>query len=279
MSPGIRSNARPGTSLPGLFLLAAARPHLLLPAWLAALTGAALGPSAGQTIAPSHILAGVACWSLTLLAVNLVNLLTDQASDLANGKNLAWRGVVGPDLLGATAAGASLLGVAGAILLAPQILLPVLAGLGLGLAYCLPPTRLCARPGLDLLAHLAGYALLAPWTGSLLAGAPAAGPAPLAVLYLVPLVGVSFLLTAVLDLPGDRATGKRTSAVWLARKWTALDGWAAGPWRRRSIIVGVAGGVLLAGLPGLVRWPGLLWPLGMWVVLGYLVQGLARTAK
>ena len=107
MSPGIRSNARPGTSLPGLFLLAAARPHLLLPAWLAALTGAALGPSAGQTIAPSHILAGVACWSLTLLAVNLVNLLTDQASDLANGKNLAWRGVVGPDLLGATAAGAS----------------------------------------------------------------------------------------------------------------------------------------------------------------------------
>lgn len=287
MTPTVNHPQGPGNSFPGLFFLAAVRGHLLLPAWLAALTGASFASDAEQaslTDLPGRW-AGFAGWSLALLAVNLVNLLADRESDYLNAKNQG-----GPARLGdrTLAAGATVLAVSGLFLTAwqlPRLLLPVLLSLGLGVAYSQRPLRLTGRCGWDLAAHLAGYGILAPWIGALLLAGPSSGPAwsvapPLGVpwqasAFLMPIVGVTFLLTALLDIRGDRMAGKQTTAVILAGCFRWLENWSHQPAIRKLLISLVFLGVFLAGVPGFLVWPHLLVPLIIWLGLGYSVQMLA----
>lgn len=86
----------------------------------------------------------------------------------------------------------------------------IAAAAALVLAYSIPPLRLSSRAGFDLVANAAGYGVLAPWTG--------AGNHPLPVAFGVAgalAVGAVFVHTTLLDLLGDRKTGKRTLGVVL----------------------------------------------------------------
>lgn len=287
MTPIVKNPQGPGNSFPGLYFLAAVRGHLLLPAWLAALTGAAFEVGAGPgTLADlSGSWTGIAGWSLVLLAVNLVNLLPDRESDYFNAKNQ-----IGPAILGVQtlAAGAAVLAISGLILTTwqvPRLLLPIILSLGLGVAYSQPPVRLTGRCGWDLAAHLAGYGILAPWIGAILEAGPSSGPpwsvAPTvgvpwqAAAFLMPVVGATFLWTALLDIRGDRMAGKQTTAVILARRFNWLEPWSLQPHNRKLLICLVFLGVVLAGIPGFLLWPHLIVPLIIWLGLGYSVQMLA----
>ena len=215
-------------------LLACLRPHLLLPAYLAAAVGLVCRVgSAVETPHPGGMgpAAGVLGWSLVLVGIHVANLLTDRDTDRLNSKNLFWMNHLSPRLLALTAVLLAALGLAVAGLGHPRFLLPVGATLLLGLAYSLRPLILSRRWGWDALANVAGYGILAPWLGALLVGSVGAengttaiGTVPgAAVLHLAPLVFASFLLTAVLDRQGDRLAGKRTWAVRFgARNTNAL---------------------------------------------------------
>jgi 4-hydroxybenzoate polyprenyltransferase len=82
------------------------------------------------------------------------------------------------------------------------------------LAYSLPPLRLTARPGLDVIANATGYGAIA----TLLGGAPHPSLDPgasLLVFGTTLAVSAVFLHTTLLDLEGDRRTGKRSIGVVL----------------------------------------------------------------
>jgi len=236
--------------------LAVLRPHLLVPAWVCCATGGALvgragddggfGPSPPPGIGNSGIpglpplggpeTAALAAWSAALAAIHLVNLAADRASDAANRKNLFWHDRLPPGQLircSHLVAVAAVLLAVGAGLVAGDVSAARPSALGsaaavatvltlvLGFCYSLPPVRLVARWGWDLLANCVGYGLIAPWLGaSLVLGRIARGAEILsAVSVLLPLVAGAFLWTTVLDLPGDRRTGKRTWAVrWGERR-------------------------------------------------------------
>lgn len=194
---------------------ASLRPHLLLPAWGCALSGAAaVFVTGGDSLPRSSwpVLLAVLGWSSALVAGHLVNLVADRHSDAANAKNLFWPGIVSKAWLRWMAGGAALLAVvlawtagclsllspgaetgpvaAGTLTrwsslsdlrpcLMPGLLSPIsavtLLSLVLGLAYSLPPFRLAARWGWDLTANAAGYGLLAPWFGAEVIGEALAG--------------------------------------------------------------------------------------------------------
>jgi hypothetical protein len=98
---------------------ASLRPHLLLPAWACAATGAAelgcrvgLGTAAGATGGTAIIFGSLATtppwgelalavvgWNAALVAIHLLNLATDRDTDAYNRKNLFWRGTLDSDQL------------------------------------------------------------------------------------------------------------------------------------------------------------------------------------
>lgn len=279
MTPDINDQTRPGTFSRGLFLLAATRPHLLLPAWLAALTGAAFTLSGMVDV---HLPLDLTAWSCALLAANLMNVVPDRETDRVNDKNQVWAGHLNAAALLGFAGILALTGLTISLLLIPQLLIPTLATVVLGYAYSWPPLRLCGRPGWDLVAHLCAYAIIAPWVGNILVS----GSNPVlkgltevlqtSSLWLALPVGVAFLFTAVLDLPGDRLTGKITSAVALAGLWPSLEESSQRRGFRVAIIILVMMGVLAAGWPGLQQWPQTLLPILTWLVFSYALQGFAR---
>lgn len=213
-------------------LAACLRPHLLLPATLAAATGFVLRPGFDRTPerlsgpGPAALLIG---WSLVLGAVHVVNLAADRDTDRLNRKNLFWMDRLAVRHLAWTAVLLAMAGLGAAAWSGPAHLLPVGATLLLGLAYSLRPLQLSRRWGWDALANVAGYALLAPWIGSA-AGSPPADPVRFglgevpaaAVLYLAPLVFAAFLLTTVLDASGDERVGKITWSVRFSPRATGV---------------------------------------------------------
>ncbi len=96
-----------------LLPVAVCRPHLLLPAWLCALSGAHWASSPSSTVEPLQTAGAVAAWSLALAASHVVNLITDQTGDQRNRKNLFWHGLLSPRdvaIVGGAASLAALLG-------------------------------------------------------------------------------------------------------------------------------------------------------------------------
>jgi 4-hydroxybenzoate polyprenyltransferase len=224
--------------------LATTRPHLALPAWAAAATGAAWTAAVFELALPVDTVrfwAGWLAWSLALGFAHLLNLAEDRESDAINAKNCFWRGRLsawqlrlGSIWLAVTAAGL-------AVWVGWPLLICVLATLLLGWLYTSPPVQLSSRAGWDLAIHLVGYGLIAPGTGAVLVH-HAAIPPPVwlpAAAYLTPWIGAAFLWTTLLDHPGDAAAGKHTSAV----SW----GQPRVRFIARGFMVGAIVGTLLAG--------------------------------
>ena len=100
---------------------------------------------------------------------------------------------------------------------------PLFLSLILALTYTLPPVRLCARPFVDMLANAAGYGGVAFVLGYSVFEHSWAAPLRASIPYVL-LVAATFLHTAILDVDGDRASGKITTAVFLGAR--AASGFA-----------------------------------------------------
>lgn len=207
--------------------VALARPTLLIPLWTMHLMGALRAENWARFWTPDAdflLLSG----SHTLLAAaaHILNQLADRESDRANQKLfLLAEGHVPLRFAHAemsllTAAGVGLALWRGAFDVPFWLLL--LSG-AMGTAYSLPPFRIKARAGWDLISNSVGYGCVAfalTGYGGLeseiwLASAP----------YVLS-VGAVFMFTAVLDMEGDEAVGFRTSAVALGARWSTLLGCA-----------------------------------------------------
>jgi 4-hydroxybenzoate polyprenyltransferase len=227
----------------------ALRPLVLVPAWSFFLLGVGLVRHS-DAHAPFPALA-LACFTLVMAGVYLVNQVVDQESDRINGKGFfLQRGIFTPRLYAWVAVAFLAASFAVALWQRASPGWIAMAAL-LGLAYSLPPVRLAARPGLDLLANAAGYGGIAVVLGNAAAG-PAAVPArPWLLASTALAVGAVFVHTTLLDLEGDRRTGKRTlGVVWgagamraLAAVLAALALAAAGA--ARNPLLAIPAGVLL----------------------------------
>jgi len=301
------SRSSPPTAAVSLALL---RPHLLVPAWAAAATGVAVLPAG--TAAPLEtraIVAGLG-WSAVLAAGHVLNLWRDRQVDLLNRKNRFWRGRIGADRLPAIAAVLAAGGI-GLGLARPAALPPLIASLLLVLAYNLPPLDLSRRWGADVMAHLVGFALVAPWLGQSLVAKTIGAELGPATIYLAGPVTAGFLWSTMLDAEGDRRAGKTTWAVrwgqsataraavivaclvpalaWAWLGWIALPGAvlliaaASGPLLRppcrsggrRLTRTAVGLAVIAAALPVVLRWPAA--GLGLALLGGVAVVGVEWT--
>lgn len=189
----------------------ALRPLVLVPAWSFFILGAGLARAdAGAGFPTVRLL----LLSLVLVATYLINQVIDFESDRINDKGyFLQRGIFSRRLYVAVAA-ACLASAMGAAVAGGHASRLLGASALLGLAYSIPPLRLAARPGLDLLANGLGYGCLALLLGAgdAWAWTPVWG-ARLAACFLA--VAAVFLHTTALDLDGDRRTGKRTVGVVL----------------------------------------------------------------
>ncbi|MGD8869121.1 MAG: UbiA family prenyltransferase [Gemmatimonadales bacterium] len=195
------------------------RPLILIPVWSFYI----LGMRAGRSSAPeSAATAGFVCLTAVMVTAYLINQVFDQDTDRYNNKgHFLTRGILGVRTVVAMA----LVSFAVASLTYQNTTpaqRPVLAaGLVLSLVYSLPPIRLCARPLFDLVANAVGYGGIAYLSGYLALDRAFADGA-LASLPWVFLVGATFLHTTILDIDGDRATGKITTAVSLGARRSAV---------------------------------------------------------
>ncbi len=186
----------------------------MIPAWSFYALGVHLAPVPARVELFSVIVQpGFWCLTALLASAYVVNQIFDQSSDRLNGKGLfLTHGVFRTPTMIAIALACFLAAswlfrsVAGAQQLS------LLAAMVLAFAYSLPPLRLCARPWLDLIANAVGY-------GGLAYAAGAGGVTDYslqAFLDATPwmlLVGAVFLHTAIMDVDGDAAAGKRTTTV------------------------------------------------------------------
>jgi 1,4-dihydroxy-2-naphthoate octaprenyltransferase len=191
----------------------ALRPLVFVPAWSFFILGYGLGQDAHSDTPPFPWLRFLLL-SLILAGVHLVNQIADFEADRVNGKGFFLQRGIFSRRLYAGVAGVCLvlgLGIAWARSESPGLLAATAA---LGLAYSFPPLRLSARPGFDLLANAFGYGALALLLG---AGNTTSFAAPweLRVACCTLAVGAVFLHTTLLDLDGDRRTGKTTSGLAL----------------------------------------------------------------
>jgi 1,4-dihydroxy-2-naphthoate octaprenyltransferase len=97
----------------------------------------------------------------------------------------------------------------------------LIAALALSLFYSLPPLRLCARPVFDLLSNALGYGGVAFAVGFATVS-PDHVSAWMRALPYVFLVGATFLHTTILDVDGDRRSGKISTTVKIGVGWSAL---------------------------------------------------------
>ncbi len=191
----------------------ALRPLVLVPAWSFLIVGYGLARADGAIAFPAE---RFTLLTLVLVATYLVNQVIDYESDRINGKGFfLQRGIFSRRLYVVVAVVCLALALGAAFVRARSPLL-LAAAAALGVAYSVPPVRLVARPGWDLVANSAGYGCLAlllgagdaaVWSHAWLLRAGAGFCAVAAV----------FLHTTILDFDGDRRTGKRTSGVALGR--------------------------------------------------------------
>ncbi|MDH3198572.1 MAG: UbiA family prenyltransferase [Candidatus Krumholzibacteria bacterium] len=189
------------------------RPLILVPVWSFYLLGARSGALAAPPGGAVRVFPALACLTLLMASAYLINQVFDRRTDALNEKgHYLTRGIFSARWV---------VGFAVALFFAAAWVnhtLPaaqraaMVAALVLAMAYSLPPARLCARPFLDLLANALGYGGVAFAAGRAVFD-PSLAEAARASLPWVLLVGATFLHTTILDVEGDRAAGKRTTAV------------------------------------------------------------------
>jgi 4-hydroxybenzoate polyprenyltransferase len=207
--------------------LFALRPLVLVPAWSFFLLGCAWTRWSDPRV--PFPCARLAAFSLVMAGVHLVNQVVDRESDRINSKGFfLQRGIFTPRQY-VTAAGICLAAGVGGAAWRHDAPVWMLAAALLGLAYSVPPLRCAARPGFDVLANAAGYGAIAVALG---AGDRAPGSSATVWLCTSTVLAVAavFLHTTLLDLDGDRRTGKRTSGV----------AWGASATRRIALLLALA---------------------------------------
>lgn len=245
----------------------ALRPLVLVPAWSFFLLGHGLG---GQETFPAL---RFVLLSAVLAAVHLVNQVADAESDRINAKGFFLQhGMFSARTYVAVALTTLIFALSAALRwhAAPFLLA---AAAGLGLVYSLPPFRCSGRPGLDVLANALGYGALALLLGAgTIHGLPRPGPQLAACVLAVAAV---FLHTTLLDLEGDRRTGKRTTGVFLGLQGTRV---AASLLALVAVVAAAlaAAPVLLGATAVLAVLATLAWLLPAWV--GGAAVGVGGTA-
>jgi lycopene elongase/hydratase (dihydrobisanhydrobacterioruberin-forming) len=187
--------------------------------WAGAYLGAVLG--SGSWMPPAHAVpAAVVLGPLIWGAVLTVNDLHDLASDRHNPRKAASPLVTGV-LTGTDLARWHRIFTASALVAAATVGPAFVAGTGgvllLGRLYSVPPVRLKARPGADVLANAVVVGVLAPLAGWSL-HRPITDYPPVMVLLGAALVAALYVPTTVMDRDADRLAGDTTAAVaWQPR--------------------------------------------------------------
>jgi len=195
------------------------RPLILIPAWSFYLVGAA--KARGQTFAayaelPAPIV--VLCLTSILVSAYLLNQIFDKESDEKNDKLFYLsRGIFRTRTLLAMAVVFFVIASLSFQEVAERYRLPLIGALALSLLYSLPPVRLCARPFLDMAANAFGYGGIAFIIGFLVYDYSSADALVGAIPYIL-LVASTFIHTTILDIVGDRAAGKISTAVFVGER-------------------------------------------------------------
>lgn len=195
------------------------RPLILIPAWSFYLVGAAQGRGGGFA-AYIGIPGGAPLLSLTALLVSayLLNQIFDLESDARNDKLFYLsRGIFRVRTLVIMAGIFFVVASLAFQEVGGNLRLPLVLALVLSLLYSLPPIRLCARPFLDMLANAFGYGGIAYVIGFGVFDMSAAGAWTHAAPFVM-LVAATFIHTTILDVEGDRASGKISTAVFLGER-------------------------------------------------------------
>ncbi|MFE9747917.1 UbiA family prenyltransferase [Saccharothrix saharensis] len=215
-----------------------------------------VGGLMGGVVDPGRLLVGAAVWACAVLAVYLVNGISDAVEDSINKPARPIpAGTLGAAAATRGAAAAALAAFPGALLVGPRFLVLTAVFLVLGCAYSVPPVAV-KRSALGSVAVVLAGGVVTYLAGFCAGGGGEIGP------VLVPAValscwmaGVGALAKDLTDTCGDRAAGRRTLAV----RW--------GPCRVRLVVVGNA---LLVGvgffLVVLWRLPVLVLPAGVVLV-------------
>jgi 1,4-dihydroxy-2-naphthoate octaprenyltransferase len=189
------------------------RPVILIPAWSFYLVGTAEGARTNPL--NGGIPSSATALSLTAILVSayLLNQIFDKESDEKNNKCLFLaRGIFTVRALVILGVTSFLSASYGYHHVAGLQKAPLLAALILAFAYSLPPLRLCARPFLDMLANAVGFGGIAFVLGFGVFD-PSRAAAFRASMPYVLLVAATFLHTTILDLEGDRGSGKKSTTV------------------------------------------------------------------
>lgn len=192
---------------------------------------------------------------LAVAAAFIINQIFDRESDAINRKAyLIPSGKVSTRAAGGLLAAICLVLLAVSALSSASVRYLIWAGLALGLAYSIPPLRLKARPVLDLVANVAGFAIVGFALGWVVYEPAGYGMWFHLLPYAFAMSGI-FLNTCIPDEAGDRAVGDRTSCVafgsgavaGMALAFMVLAGLA-------GLLVGEALAVLAvaAALPGFI---------------------------
>ncbi len=202
-----------------LFVL---RPLLLLPAWSFYLLGAKSGFKAagGSDIQRGFFPPPATFLGITAILIfsYLLNQIFDKETDRLNKKVFFLNeGMFGVKTVLVFALLFFLLASYFFHNSAPETHIFLLAALLLSLLYSLPPLRFCARPILDLASNAAGFGGIA-FTLGYINYSPNALQGIIASTPYILMVGSIFLFTTLLDLEGDRKTGKITTSVFLGEK-------------------------------------------------------------
>jgi chlorophyll synthase len=189
------------------------RPVILIPAWSFYLLGAAEGAGANTPTWQIRSPVALLCLTAILVTAYVLNQIFDRESDEKNGKCLFLAsGIVTVRVLVFLALAAFLVASWAYHHVDAFLKAPFITALVLAFAYSLPPLRLCARPFLDLAANAVGYGGIAFVLG-FGASSPVLSDAARAAAPYVLLVAATFLHTTILDVDGDRATGKKSTTV------------------------------------------------------------------
>lgn len=189
------------------------RPLILIPAWSFYLLGSVVARRAAEGSSAAGLDVGLGCLTAIMACAYLVNQLFDQESDRYNNKcRYIADGIFKARSIILLAFVCFL--VASTLLreVTPAQRTPLIAAMVLALAYSLPPLRLCARPFADLGANAVGYGGVA-FVSGYGAVAPVGWETWMFALPYICLVGATFLHTTILDVRGDRASGKRSTTV------------------------------------------------------------------
>ncbi len=199
------------------------RPLILIPVWSFFLLGTRSGRASAPWPAPGvHALYGFVCLTAIMITAYLINQVFDQESDRLNDKgHYLTRGIFGVRMVVAMALAFFVTASLTFQHVAAAQRWPLALALVLSLMYSLPPIRLCARPLLDLVANAVGYGGIAFVVGHFALDATPARALAHASPW-VALVGATFLHTTILDVDGDRDSGKITSSVLLGVNASAL---------------------------------------------------------